>query len=108
MRALIPIVGSNEQQLEQLITHELFGKVNPKEDQFDFKNCSDIDENLLVVHRWFFASASLVITQSYRQICTTNTNDVQYSPTDHQSHPEAFSECQKFRNANEIVRGSDR
>jgi hypothetical protein len=28
MRALIPIVGSNEQQLEHIITHNLFGKVN--------------------------------------------------------------------------------
>ena len=28
MRALVPIVGSNEQQLEHLITHSLFGKVN--------------------------------------------------------------------------------
>jgi hypothetical protein len=28
MRALVPIVGSNEQQLEQIITHNLFGKVN--------------------------------------------------------------------------------
>ncbi len=28
MRALVPIVGSNEQQLEQIITHSLFGKVN--------------------------------------------------------------------------------
>ena len=27
MRALVPIVGSNEQQLEQIITHQLFGKV---------------------------------------------------------------------------------
>jgi hypothetical protein len=27
MRALVPIVGSNEQQLEQIITHSLFGKV---------------------------------------------------------------------------------
>lgn len=27
MRALVPIVGSNEQQLEHLITHNLFGKV---------------------------------------------------------------------------------
>ena len=27
MRALVPIVGSNEQQLEQIITHHLFGKV---------------------------------------------------------------------------------
>ncbi|CAF1270168.1 unnamed protein product [Adineta steineri] len=26
MRALVPIVGSNEQQLEQIITHSLFGK----------------------------------------------------------------------------------
>jgi hypothetical protein len=28
MRALVPIVGSNEQQLEHIITHNLFGKVN--------------------------------------------------------------------------------
>ena len=28
MRALVPIVGSNEQQLEQIITHSLFGKVS--------------------------------------------------------------------------------
>jgi hypothetical protein len=27
MRALVPIVGSNEQQLEHIITHDLFGKV---------------------------------------------------------------------------------
>ena len=28
MRALVPIVGSNDQQLEHIITHDLFGKVN--------------------------------------------------------------------------------
>ena len=28
MRALVPIVGSNEQQLEHIITHDLFGKVS--------------------------------------------------------------------------------
>ena len=27
MRALVPVVGSNEQQLEHIITHSLFGKV---------------------------------------------------------------------------------
>ncbi len=28
MRALVPIVGSHELQLEHIITHNLFGKVN--------------------------------------------------------------------------------
>jgi hypothetical protein len=31
MRALIPIVGSNDQQLEYIITHSLFGKVSKNE-----------------------------------------------------------------------------
>ena len=66
MRALVPIVGSNEQQLEQIITHNLFGKV----DKLEFfpgliYSLSLIDKNFLVVNRWFSIISSLVIIKSY-------------------------------------------
>ena len=39
MGAFVPIVGSNEQQLEHIITHNLFGKVKKS-----FQDFCEIDE----------------------------------------------------------------
>lgn len=48
MRALIPIVGSNEQQLEQIITHQLFGKTKTSW----WAN----DSSASAAHRWLLLS----------------------------------------------------
>jgi hypothetical protein len=51
MRALVPIVGSNEQQLEHIITHNLFGKVKKSIFFIIMKNMNIfIDKNFLVVN----------------------------------------------------------
>ncbi|CAF3365149.1 unnamed protein product, partial [Rotaria sp. Silwood2] len=47
MRALVPIVGSNEQQLEQIITHNLFGKT---------KTSWWSTDGLASSHRWLLLS----------------------------------------------------
>ena len=48
MRALIPIVGSNEQQLEHIITHQLFGKTKT--------SWWATDSSASAAHRWLLLS----------------------------------------------------
>ena len=104
MRALVPIVGSNEHQLEQLITHQLFGKVRRFCSTIIANSMALIDENFVVVDGWFCLIASLVATQSYRQICTIDTNDVQHSSANYQGDSPAFSQREKSGASNEIFR----
>lgn len=65
MRALVPIVGSNEQQLEYIITHDLFGKVR-KTRKSNFERRTNIflqtktswwsNEGAASAHRWLLLS----------------------------------------------------